>query len=173
MTASGVVIDSNTILTVAHAVPAREAIYLNKQQHFAPLKVIKIDRRRDLALLRAQSLDASPVTISERPLEANEMVWALGYPLAKEQRVSLGAFMKKENDKIYSSTHVNSGVSGGSLLRCQDGQFELAGIVHGYVAQALDGVEVNLGDSTAVSMEAVQQFLNSESLVLAHSASSL
>lgn len=169
-TASGVVIAQDRVLTVAHAVDPGSKLAVNIQGVFLEAELIAVDEANDLALLSVPTHSLKVIPISNEPLRVEEPVWALGYPLAKKLRLSLGLYQSIYNGRLYTSTHVNSGVSGGGLLRCDAGQFALAGVVHGFVAQVKNQQYINIGDSTSVPAAAIQRFLagTQQQLVMSH-----
>jgi len=130
--ASGVVIAPNTILTAAHILEPSRALYvmIGNNLHAATLQLSDINL--DLALISADTGNLKPIAINPTPIHYNEPLWAVGFPLSLSQKISVGYYQKTLNGRVYSSNHVNSGVSGGGLLRCNQGQFELAGIIHGW-----------------------------------------
>lgn len=158
-TASGVVIGKNRVLTVAHAVDRDNKFSAEIEGQRVDAQVLATDEANDLALLAVPTGNLKIIPLSNIPLKVEEPVWALGFPLAKSQRLSLGLYQSVFNGRLYTSTHVNSGVSGGGLLRCEDGQFALAGVVHGFVAQVRNEEYINIGDSTSVPAAVIQTFL--------------
>ncbi len=170
-TASGVVIGKNRVLTVAHAVDLDSRFTAEIEGQRVEAQVLATDETNDLALLSVPTGDLKIIPLSNVPLEVEEPVWALGFPLAKSQRLSLGLYHRVYNGRLYTSTHVNSGVSGGGLLRCEGGQFALAGVVHGFVAQVRNEEFINLGDSTSVPSAVIQTFLLNlqQQFVMSHS----
>ncbi len=174
-TASGVVIAQDRVLTVAHAVDPNSKLAINIQGAFVEAELIAIDETTDLALLAVPTGSLKIIPLSAEPLRVEEPVWALGYPLAKKLRLSLGLYQSIYNGRLYTSTHVNSGVSGGGLLRCDAGQFVLAGVVHGFVAQVKNQQYINIGDSTSVPAATIQRFLagSQQQLVMTHTETSV
>lgn len=158
-TASGVIIAKNRVLTVAHAVEDASSAMVEVDGQFQVATVLGTDTDNDLALLSVTTNDLVPMPVSSTMLRESEAVWAIGYPLALEQKMSLGLYQNMFNGRLYTSAHINSGSSGGGLLRCQAGNFELAGVVHGYVAQRAGSNYVNIGDSTSVPARKIQNFI--------------
>ncbi len=158
-TASGVIIAKNRVLTVAHAVEDASSVMVEVDGKFQVATVLGTDADNDLALLSVATNELAPMPVSSTMLRESEAVWAIGYPLALEQKMSLGLYQNMFNGRLYTSAHINSGSSGGGLLRCQAGSFELAGVVHGYVAQRAGSDYVNIGDSTSVPARKIQDFI--------------
>ncbi|MGI9286329.1 MAG: trypsin-like peptidase domain-containing protein [Pseudomonadales bacterium] len=159
-TASGVIIAKNRVLTVAHAVEDATSAMVEVDGKFQVATVLGTDTENDLALLSVATSELAPMPVSRTLLRESEAVWAIGYPLALEQKMSLGLYQNMFNGRLYTSAHINSGSSGGGLLRCQAGNFELAGVVHGYVAQRAGTNYVNIGDSTSVPARKIKDFVS-------------
>lgn len=159
-TASGVIIAKNRVLTVAHAVDNAASAKVEVDGEFQSAQVIGIDAENDLAMLAVGTSELAPMPLSNTLLRESEAVWAIGYPLALDQKLSLGLYQNMFNGRLYTSAHINSGSSGGGLLRCQAGAFELAGVVHGYVAQRAGSSYVNIGDSTSVPARKIRDFID-------------
>ena len=132
---SAVVIRSGRLLTVAHLLDDDVPVEIEVGGAFRPAYVISIDRSNDIALIGADTGALESVPLSPEPLRKFEPVWAVGYPLSLEQFTTWGHFQLVHGERLYTSAPITSGNSGGGLLHCKDGRFELAGIVqsfHGY-----------------------------------------
>ena len=161
---SGVVIAPNRVLTVLHALDFDSKNYAVIGGNAIPAEAVAINEEQDLVLLETHTGSIAPVTLSERRLAIEESIWAIGYPLGGKRRTSLGVVTAADEQSIYSSAHINSGTSGGALLRCSGlaaNQFELAGIVRAYLADTSSGVPVNIGDSVAISHQVIRRMLDS------------
>lgn len=161
--ASGVVVDQDRVLTVAHAVDDGSTATVKYGEKSYKADVIATDANIDLALLSVETGDLEPVQLSTTQLQELEQVWAIGFPLAREQKMTIGLFQSDYNGRLYTSTHINSGSSGGGLLRCRAGTYELAGVVHGYVAYRDGDNLVNIGDSTSVPAKQILAFVSDAS----------
>ena len=160
-TASGVVVAKDRVLTVAHAIDGNAPVTAEVEGYTMRAKVGAVDAKNDLAILEVPTGDIPAVRISKSKLEVSEPVWAVGFPLASDQRVSEGIYDSVYNGRLYSNVHINSGTSGGGLLRCaSDGRVELAGIVHGYIAKSVGSQLVNIGDSVSVPIPTIKRFIN-------------
>ncbi|MDX2486687.1 MAG: serine protease [Gammaproteobacteria bacterium] len=157
--ASGVVIGKDRVLTVAHAVDEGAEMMIRYSGDTHQAEVLALNIKNDLALLAADTGSLEPIMLTDGKLKRLEQVWAVGFPLALEQKLTIGLFQTINNGRLYTTTHVNTGNSGGGLLRCKDGAFELAGIVHGYVAYLDGGSYINIGDSTSVPATQIESFL--------------
>ncbi len=158
-TASGVVIEKNRVITVAHAVRGIDRIFVGIGEGYREARVISVDEPADLAYLAVETEDIPPLAMADRPPSKGESVWATSFPLAANQRVSTGFFEAMNNGRLYTSVHINSGSSGGGLLRCEYGTVKLAGLIHGYVALNKNGQIINIGDSTSVPAHEIREFV--------------
>ena len=93
------------------------------------------------------------------PLKAGEDVWAIGFPMALDLAVTQGRFQHVANGKLYTSAWITAGVSGGGLVRCNHGGYELAGIMRDYVAFVRGGSYVNASQSTSTPAESILAFI--------------
>ncbi|MFK8018033.1 MAG: serine protease [Gammaproteobacteria bacterium] len=132
--ASGVVIAYDRVLTAAHVVDdnPNALVYINGS--YRPARVMARDLANDLALLSVNTQQLEPIRISSNHLFSAEPVWTVGFPLAMEQTANYGRYQQHVNGAIHSSASTNAGASGGGLLRCASGAFELAGMIRGYGA---------------------------------------
>lgn len=152
---SGVVVGKNRVLTVAHGINLKRPLYIRIGDEYLLAKVLVIDEIDDLALVEVDTKSITPINLSKEVLAPNDWVWAMGYPWGKKLRTSIGVVTETKQTKVYSTAYINSGVSGGALLRCNtDGSehfYELAGIVKAYIADVTSGEALNTGDSVAVA----------------------
>lgn len=161
--ASGVVVRKNLLLTVAHALSGENQVYAFIGGEFQPVTPLAINESRDLALVAVDTRELEPIRISKQPLQRDERVWAIGFPLGKAQRTSHGVLTEHNNGILYTTAHINQGSSGGGLLRCANGatnEYELAGIVRAYVADVTSDEPINTGDSVAVGKRAIDDILD-------------
>lgn len=132
--ASGVVIAPDRVLTAAHVVEdfIYARVFINGAYRDA--RVVARDKNNDLALLWTETDDLRPIRISSSHLFSAEPVWTVGFPLAREQTANFGRYQQLIDGAIHSTAGTNAGASGGGLLRCTHGAFELAGMIRGYGA---------------------------------------
>ena len=158
--ASGVVIAHNHVLTAAHVVVGAQQALVMVDGGYREAHVLAIDEPADLALLSVRTSALQPLRLAQTGLSAYEPVWAIGFPLALEQKTTRGLFNSISNGRLYASAPIQAGNSGGGLLRCAQGRFELAGIIRGYGAQWLGGKLVSLPDlSIATPAERIEPFV--------------
>lgn len=163
--ASGVIVGHGQVLTVAHALDdigtSGLRVSVEIAGHFREAKVLRIDLEKDLALLSVDTADLKPASMGTKGLSELEQVWAVGFPLALEQRTTLGLFQRVDGGRLYSNVHVNSGSSGGGLFRCQGGAYELVGVLRAFIAYRIGDELVNIGESTSVPVVQIVSFLTS------------
>jgi S1-C subfamily serine protease len=122
---SGFIIDSRGfILTNEHVVGARRTVrirLLSGEVVFG--EVLRRDKVRDVALVKMESGEASPLPIRESPVTVAESVYAIGAPL--DRRLSntvtkgvVSGVRRERNGLIYIQADVNiqQGNSGGPLV---------------------------------------------------------
>lgn len=146
--ASGVVIGHDLVLTVAHAWDGVQPIVAQIGGHTYPAQVLAVDRGGDLALLSTRTLGLHPLDIISDNLSQDEHVWAIGFPQLDELEVTglpnpwprittQGRFeMVAVDGTVFTSARVEAGASGGGLMRCEHGEFALAGVVSGFVVNS-------------------------------------
>jgi len=157
---SGVVVGRNRILTAAHVVVDAGATRIARQDGpWEPARVLGLDTGIDLALLDADTGEVEPVPITHRALASYEDVWAIGFPMALDLAVTQGRFQHSANGKLYTSAWITAGVSGGGLVRCNHGDYELAGIMRDYVAFVRGDSYVNASQSTSTPAESILAFI--------------
>jgi len=158
---SGVVIGHNRVLTAAHVVVDAGATRIAlSDKVYEPASVLALDTRTDLALLDADTGDIAPIPITHDALSSYEDVWAIGFPLALDMAVTQGRFQRAANGKLYTSAWITAGVSGGGLMRCHHGAYELAGIMRDYVAFLRGDSYVNASQSTSTPAPSILAFLD-------------
>ena len=86
-------------------------------------------------------------------------MWAIGFPMALDLAVTQGRFQHSANGKLYTSAWITAGVSGGGLVRCNHGDYELAGIMRDYVAFVRGDSYVNASQSTSTPAESILAFI--------------
>jgi len=155
---SGVIASADGyIVTNGHVVADADEIVVRLSDHSEyPAKVVGIDARTDVALLKiqAQNLPALPFGDSDK-LEVGEPVMAIGNPFGLEQTVTTGIVSAKErfigsgpyDDFIQTDASVNPGNSGGPLV---DTRGTLVGINTAIFSQT--GGSVGIGFAIPVNL---------------------
>lgn len=159
--ASGVVVGRNLVLTAAHVIEAAQKSYVKVSNNYWLAKVLAVDSDKDLALMSVPTQDLQPIRLSLLEPAYWQPVWAIGFPLAKEQVASPGNYEQIFNGALQTTAEVESGQSGGGLISCERGQYVLSGMVRGYGAYREGNRYVKLDDfSVAVAADDIRRFVN-------------
>lgn len=149
--ASGVVIDAGWVLTVAHVIEADSKLRVaSASRDPRPARLRSINVSMDLALLAVDTSGMTPVAIESDGLRFGEAVWAAGYPRNGELTTSRGHYQQDRGGRLQTDAFIDSGQSGGALFICRKGLYELAGIVHGYLALSNGSTATNTGQSSTL-----------------------
>jgi V8-like Glu-specific endopeptidase len=132
---SGIVISPGYILTVGHVIPEgsdKFSIYtINRESGgITKLKILKIDRELDLALL-VGDIPCPCATLSKKKVYIDETVYSVGFPLYTSyhtQFVSTGIIQEIKIGALITSLSSMPGSSGGGVFINEDG-YELIGVV--------------------------------------------
>ncbi|MFZ4507457.1 MAG: S1C family serine protease [Fimbriimonas sp.] len=145
-TGSGVIISRNgLVVTNNHVIadprdPTRRRVASEirvrlSDRRTLTAKVLGNDPRSDLAVLKIEATDLTPVDITDAPVEVGQWVLAVGNPLGFDNTVSVGVVSSKGRsidierlyltDSIQTDAAINPGNSGGALA---DAQGRLIGI---------------------------------------------
>lgn len=158
--ASGVVVATDRVLTAAHVVINSRLTHVNVNGIYREARLLAIDPSDDLALLSVETSALRPVRLSQKRLYDYEQVWAIGYPLALEQVTTHGYFRNRSEGRLFTSARIEAGASGGGLVRCENGHFELAGLIRGYGAYRIGDELIPLHDlSIHTPAEKIQRFV--------------
>jgi len=102
-----------------------------------------------------------PLPISAAEPSASQTVWAVGFPRAQGKTTSSGVFQKNRQGALHTSAPIDSGQSGGGLLSCERGHYELLGMLRGYGAYLSGNRYVKLQNhSVAVAATTIHRFVN-------------
>jgi serine protease Do len=147
---SGVALVGERVVTNAHVISGGRMSVESWEGKTLPASLIKIDRRRDLAILAVANLDAPAATLGDsNRLQAGTSVVAVGNPLGFTGAVSSGIVHTSGGSTwIYADVRLAPGNSGGPLA---DFRGEVIGINTMIVAGGL---------ALAIPSRAVQSFLN-------------
>lgn len=159
---SGIVVGQDRVITAAHVVDNGDETLVWVGSGYRPAQVLATDVEYDLALLSVSTGPLRPLHLATSGPRQQEPVWAVGYPLALDLTTTHGEFRQWSNGTLFTSAPIRPGNSGGGLLRCEHGQFELAGMVRAYGAVYRDGELVSLQDSLSISVpaSAIQAFMD-------------
>lgn len=121
---SGVMIADNLMVTAFHVV-GEEA--LEMRVNGKPVKVLKFDKAKDIALLEVQvSCPCIPLSL-ELP-DTDKKVIAVGYPLGVGKVVSEGRYMHIHEGKMLTNLSITFGNSGGGLFMWNGYHWVLVGV---------------------------------------------
>ena len=160
--ASGVVFAPNRVLTAAHAVDGAGKFFVRVDEGFRKATLLLIDRQNDLAVLSVDTHDIVPMPLSAAIPSQSQMVWAVGFPKAQGKTTSQGVFQRNRAGALHTSAPIDSGQSGGGLLTCSQGSYQLMGMLRGYGAYLSGDRYVKLQNhSVSVAAATIQRFIGS------------
>ncbi len=159
--ASGVVFDVNRVLTAAHAVQGGEQFFVRVEESFQLAELLMVDHVNDLAVLAVDTRSINPLHIAGLDPAEAQIVWAAGYPRAQAMMTSSGVLQVTREGALHSSATIDSGQSGGGLLSCNDGVWEMLGMLRGYGAYLQGDHYVKLPNhSVSVAAATINRFLS-------------
>ena len=160
--ASGVVYATNRVLTAAHAVHGGEQFFVRIGESFRAAELLMVDHVNDLAVLSVDTQSIVPLHISGFDPAESQPVWAVGYPRAQAMMTSTGVVQSSREGALYASASIDLGQSGGGLLICQDGAWEMLGMLRGYGTYLQGDHYVKLTNhSVSVAAATITEFLRS------------
>ncbi len=160
--ASGVVVDYNRVLTAAHAIQGGGQYFVRVGEMFQMAELLMVDHINDLAVLAVDTRSINPLTIAGLDPAESQPVWAAGYPRAQDMTTSTGVLQDTREGALHSSATIDSGQSGGGLLSCHDGVWEVLGMLRGYGAYLQGDHYVKLPNhSVSVAAATINEFLSS------------
>ena len=118
---SAVMVAPGLALTVAHVAGNKKLYILGK-----PVTTVKIDEERDIALVSV-ALDCPCAPIGSMP-NLDDKVVAVGWPLGAVEFATEGRVQGWDRFRIWSSSPIAPGNSGGGLFAFQAGEWKLVGI---------------------------------------------
>ncbi|MEE9320900.1 MAG: serine protease [Granulosicoccus sp.] len=160
--ASGVVFAENRVLTAAHALQDASHYFVRVSGGFREAELLVLDRESDLAVLAVDTQGIAPLPLSALEPADQQTVWAVGYPRAQAMATSTGVFQRNREGALHTSASIDSGQSGGGLLACSNGSYQLLGMLRGYGAYLSGDHYVKLENhSVSVAATTIHQFLGS------------
>ncbi len=158
--ASGVVIARNKVLTAAHAVKGAGRFFVKVDEGFQLANLILIDHQSDLAVLSVDTKNITPIPFTQAEPNHQQAVWAVGFPRAQGITTSSGVFQRNRSGALHTSAPIDSGQSGGGLLTCYQGNYQLLGMLRGYGAYLSGDRYVKLQNhSVSVAATTIQRFV--------------
>jgi S1-C subfamily serine protease len=135
VTGSGVVFAPRYIITAAHVIPKDNKFllfrYIDKNTEPMQLKVVKIDRAADLALLTG-NFNCPCATFSSTEPIIDQSVYAVSFPMFSNFRLqilSLGNMQGISNTFFATTTISAPGSSGGGLFIKENDVFKWVGVI--------------------------------------------
>ena len=158
--ASGVVVAPDRVLTAAHALNGGQQYFVRIDGGFRKARLIMKSSAHDLAVLEVETDSIKPLPLSVEEPSASQAVWAVGFPRAQGKTTSSGVFQRNRQGALHTSAPIDSGQSGGGLLSCEQGHYELLGMLRGYGAYLSGDRYVKLQNhSVAVAATTINQFV--------------
>jgi len=159
--ASGVVINPNRVLTAAHALSPSHQVFVNIGNRYRRAKIVMIDRNDDLAMLSVDTSGVTPLHVASADPLADEAVWAVGFPRASDKETTPGRLTRNNAGSLHTSAGIDLGQSGGGLLFCKNGSYQLGGMLRGYGAYVQGDRFVKLRNhSVSVGASTIQRFFD-------------
>lgn len=159
--ASGVVVAPDRVLTAAHALNGGQQFFVRIGAEFRKARLILKSSAHDLAVLEVETDSIKPLPISVAEPSASQTVWAVGFPRAQGKTTSSGVFQRNRQGALHTSAPIDSGQSGGGLLSCEHGHYELLGMLRGYGAYLSGNRYVKLQNhSVAVAAATINRFVS-------------
>lgn len=165
-TGSGVIVsESGIIVTNNHVVAGAQQVKVRtNDNHTSMAKVLGTDPRSDLAVLKIDVKNLSPIEMGESaPVEVGQWVLAVGNPLGFSNTVSVGVVSSLKRDlpvgnsglvnAIQTDAAINPGNSGGALT---DAQGKLIGINSAIAS----GTGQSVGIGFAIPVDRVKRVVN-------------
>lgn len=160
--ASGVVLDVNRVLTAAHALQGGEQFFVRVDEAFESASLLMVDHVNDLAVLAVDTRSIDPLHIAGFDPTDAQPVWAVGYPRAQARMTSTGVLQGASEGALHTSAAIDSGQSGGGLLSCHEGVWEMLGMLRGYGAYLQGDRYVKMPNhSVSVAATTIKAFLGS------------
>jgi len=161
---SGVIIkirNKTYILSVAHLGKRHDKYIIREGSHTYGLKLVKMDKKVDLALFRFIDipLGIEYIKIADKEPSIGDKITCIGNPAGMEDAVTDGVIMKQTKNSYFITAKIYMGNSGGGLYN-QKG--ELVGINHALmtVVAGLDiigGPTFSVGKS--VNLKTIKRFI--------------
>ena len=148
---SAVVISAGKALTAAHCIDIPDMAIKYDDGRILPVQVALPDvMGRDLATLFVAGLVGPSAVTTDSPVQADELVYAVGYPYGIGNVLTVGQFQFRVfnpsdgQSYLISTVMVGPGNSGGALFVVRDGIPYLVGIVVAYAGSPHLAVSVEL-----------------------------
>lgn len=158
--ATGVVYDDNRVLTAAHAVQGGSHFFVRIGEDFRSADLVMVDHDNDLAVLAVDTRAITPLQLAGVLPARHQPVWAVGYPRAQGMITTTGILQQYDEGALHASASIDSGQSGGGLLSCNNGVWEMLGMLRGYGAYLQNDHYVKVPNhSVSVAAATINEFL--------------
>ncbi|PID60156.1 MAG: hypothetical protein CSB44_11775 [Gammaproteobacteria bacterium] len=160
--ASGVVLDRDRVLTAAHAVQGADRFFVRVRGEYRRARLVLVDHQWDLAVLRVGTGNIRPLPLAMGEPVAEQRVWAAGFPRASAMTMTEGVLQENLAGALHTSASIDTGQSGGGLLSCANGEWQITGMLRGFGAYLEGDHYIKLENhSVSVSADQIQRFLAS------------
>lgn len=162
---SGSILHGNHILTCFHVIRGNEQsvnVRLGDRQTTIPATVIKTDRSRDLALLKAESPNPLPsISLAPTTPPPSTPMFVLGSPRGQQGTLTHGTLEKVlGNGDLQIQVEIRKGNSGGPAAMLQaDGAYAQVGVVCGGDTKSIDPTSGAFREGYAISLDAVKSLV--------------
>jgi S1-C subfamily serine protease len=165
---SAITLTEGYALTAAHNIPTDPNLKASLGQgvRIVDIKVIKIDRDVDLALVSAPEIKCPCAPLATH-VEQDEDAWIVGFPKFLSHRtqfVTVGTIQGMLGGRVVATPTSAPGSSGGGLFVKHDGTYQLAGMLVAIHGTPIGPRELGLDQETqwitfSVSAAAIKTFL--------------
>lgn len=159
---SGVMIAPLLMLTAAHVANAGPALSIEGTK--APVRVLRVDPKADLALLMV-AVNCPCASLAMNPPSVDQKVVAVGFPYNHVINAQILTEGRIQGSMVDGATVVTSpvarGNSGGGLFVREHGRYKLVGIVTSVVSEGFGGSVHHL--VAGASLEQMKTFLDNRS----------
>lgn len=159
---SGVMIAPLLMLTAAHVANAGPVLAIDGE--LAPVRVLRVDPKKDLALLMV-AVNCPCAALALQPVHMDQPVTAVGFPYFHILGVQILTEGRVQgtgpNGETIFTAPVARGNSGGGIFVREAGRYKLAGIVVGVMRDGMGGSIAHL--ASAMSVEQINTFLEARS----------
>ena len=147
--ASGVIVDSDRVITAAHAIVPEVSPWADVEGIQMPAVIISTYDDLDIAVLEVPTADVDPLPTDGNPVGPGARMLIVGHPDGGQRRTIAGGVLSVLGSKMYIDAPVTEGYSGGAIMRCVDMEWSLVGVVVGFVSGTDSGSDVAIGITIA------------------------
>ncbi|WP_423896531.1 S1 family peptidase [Candidatus Pelagadaptatus aseana] len=128
---SAVLIAPDLAITTAHGLPAGNDISLWQGNYKVEANLLALHWGMDIALLKLSSPLYGAVTLSDKPVALQTIIWASSFDHNANADIRRGEVMVSKRGELITTATLEPGGSGGALLVCNQGseQPKLIGVL--------------------------------------------